>query len=155
MDALRLEIEALRKEVRADRERIKALEKEAHVRSEKPVNLHQNKQGAEYPPLYSHLHATDQQRNELLQVDPAGPRSNQPLQSYVDRKGNPYAADRKPEVPEPGEYLAEAEAALQRLRQNPRDKQAAEALDRAARRLKAGAKGDEKDNPGNGPPAKQ
>jgi hypothetical protein len=49
----------------------------------------------------------------------------------------PVITGRRPNQPEgAGDPLAEAEAALQRLRANPDDKQAAEALEKALERLK-------------------
>jgi hypothetical protein len=82
-----LEIEALRKELRATKERVKALE--AEVRGPK--------------------------------------RAYQPL---------PQAANKRAQTKKADDPLAEAEAALKKLRERPDDKQAAEALERALKRLR-------------------
>ena len=74
------------------------------------------------------------------------------LKERLDRetrrhKPEKLGADRKPR--EAADSLAEAEAALKQLRQNPDSKQAADALERALRRLKERPKpeGDSPKNP--------
>jgi RNA polymerase sigma factor (sigma-70 family) len=168
------ELDALRREIDALRERVKVLEAEVRGRKDQPVNSYQRPQGAGYQeralqsytekPNYTlRTPAAEQpgdkvdQRGNWYISDQEGKRYvlDQDGKRYVlDQQGNQHAVPEKPGRPATGEYLAEAEAALKRLRQNPNDKQAAEALDRAARRLKAGAKGEE-DASGSKPPQQE
>jgi RNA polymerase sigma factor (sigma-70 family) len=111
LDALRLEMEALRKEIRATRERVKALE--AEVRGQK-------EQGAIVNPVLSDYRA----QLAIGQVVPRPPvETRAEAEVRMDSERN-YDA------------FAEAEAALKKLRQNPHDKQAAEALEKATLQIK-------------------
>jgi RNA polymerase sigma factor (sigma-70 family) len=147
LDALRLEIDALRREVRADRERIKILEAEVRGRKKQRAGLNQSQetapgktyqieQGIEYPRTGYRVDVapgTKEYRVDEYRVDVA-PGANQ------NRK--------KP----PSDYLAEAEAALKRLRQDPGDKGAAELLETATRQLGARARGEGRRNRDTQPP---
>jgi RNA polymerase sigma factor (sigma-70 family) len=119
LEALRLEIEALRKGLRATRERVKTLEGEVQALKAKDAAAPQQ-QGAGgnsvgrvqldlAPYMVEHINLSDGLRTLLL----AEVGVNDPL--------------------------AEAEAALKNLRQDPNDKQATDALERALQRLKEGA----------------
>jgi RNA polymerase sigma factor (sigma-70 family) len=144
LDALRLEIDALRKEVRADRERIKALEGEVRGRKEQGTALNQiqQREGVNSSvPLTVRLPANQIQQGERVQ-------SGLPLNVTVPagQSNAQYSALGLAPTQAPADYFAEAEAALKRLRENPRDSQAAELLERATQRLKARAKGEGKSN---------
>jgi RNA polymerase sigma factor (sigma-70 family) len=142
LDALRLEIDALRREVRADRERIRALEAEVRGPKEQGVGMNQIQQGERVQstvPLTVTLPANQIQQGERVQSAvpltvtlPAGQTGAQ-----LSALGFVLTAD----------HFAEAEAALKRLRLNPHDKQAADALDKAVRLLKAGASAEGKSDP--------
>jgi RNA polymerase sigma factor (sigma-70 family) len=114
LEALRLEVEALRKGLQATRERVKTLEAE--------VQALQGKDGAA-----NRFKGAGQ---EMSLKDNAGQASRQATQEY-DQWLNQVAKSRATDDP-----LAEAEAAVKKLRQDPRDKQATEALERALQRLK-------------------
>jgi len=118
LEALRLEIEALRKSLQATRERVKTLEGE--------MSALKGKSGG-----------------------PAGmPGAGQPAQGSVPgaRPGlGEYAEPRKGPVNFPlvgtafllpADSVSELEDAVKRLRNDPKDKQAAEALERALKQLK-------------------
>jgi RNA polymerase sigma factor (sigma-70 family) len=113
LEELRLEVAALRKGLEATRERVRGLEEEVQAlrAAPRPGRVDQN-----------------------AQVGPArhrppgeGRNSNGGLTGSLI--GNERNFDVNP--------LAEAEAALKKLRTNPSDKQAADALERALKRLKA------------------
>jgi hypothetical protein len=112
VDALRLEIDALRKEVRATRERVKALEAERGQR---------------------------QKNARMPASDPAPGARLTNIVTDLPKDAEPAdMIGRRTSAPErPYDVFAEAEAALKRLRENPRDKRAAKALENASRRLNA------------------
>jgi RNA polymerase sigma factor (sigma-70 family) len=77
--------------------------------------------------LRKELRAT-KERVKALEAEVRGPkRAYQPL---------PQAANRRAQTKKADDPLAEAEAALKKLRERPDDKQAAEALERALKRLR-------------------
>jgi RNA polymerase sigma-70 factor (ECF subfamily) len=107
LEELRLEVAALRKGLESTRERVKALEGEVQaLRGPRRRGLN-FRQGATAKPL-----------------DPTE-ADRQMLQRLEDAR-----------LSEPAGPLAEAEAALKKLRANPNDKQAADALERALKQLK-------------------
>ena len=134
LESLRLEIEALRKELRAMRVRVKALEDAARGgkgRDEgrpREAGPGPRPRGADTRPP----------RGEELAPQPRGAdtgRETPPLtrEPSVERgRDTGRLSSRTTEGP-----IAEAEAALRKLRANPDDKQAAEELERALKRLKA------------------
>jgi hypothetical protein len=110
LESLRLELEALRRELRATRDRVKALE--AKVQGQGGGG---NQYGY-YPPA------------------PKGPGSVLP----PDKAKNPYSGPKLPPkaAKKPTDPLTEIQEAANRLRRDPTDKEAADALERAVRRLK-------------------
>ncbi len=110
LESLRLEIEALRREVRAMGARLKAVEGKAQGQS------------GGGPSAY-----TPAPTKATTEYKAVGPQAA--YYRYVER--NAASAEKAPADP-----LAELEDAVKRLRQDPKDKRAAEALDRALRRLK-------------------
>jgi hypothetical protein len=121
-------MEALRKEVRATRERVKALE--AEVRGQKGQGATLNDVYRDYNDLYR------RQRVIYDQVVPDG--------STASPVGRPSEPTVQTGSKVRHDAFAEAEAALRKLRQNPSDKQAAEALEKATQRIKARTKGESK-----------
>jgi hypothetical protein len=118
LGALRLEMEALRKEVRATRARVQVLEAEVRGQKGKDTNLPQS---ARYSQSFNPLALSG-------------------LTSAEYRSITRYGSER------PYDVFAEAEAALKKLRENPRDKQAAKALEQATQWLKARTETEEKGN---------
>ncbi len=116
LDSLRLEIEALRRELRATRDRVRALEAKVQGQGggEGPTN---NPYSAPRP---------KEARKDGAPAQPKGPSS--------------YGVAKQPSKALPGKKatdpLTEIQEAANRLRKNPTDKEAADALDRAVRRLK-------------------
>jgi RNA polymerase sigma factor (sigma-70 family) len=108
LEALRLEIEALRKELRATTARLKELE--AEVRGPKKEVA---PRVTTEPPVEKGVTFTRPIRNIPTVTD------------YVE-----------PKTKQTADPVSDAEAALKKLRANPSDKQAAEALERALKRLK-------------------
>jgi RNA polymerase sigma factor (sigma-70 family) len=109
LEALRLEIEALRKSLQATRERVKTLEDE--MRGLKG-------QGGMIPPG----------RMSGMMGRMGGPPGFRGAGQEM-RSGRPGGN-------RPSDPVADAEAALKKLRQDPTDKQAADELERALKRLK-------------------
>jgi hypothetical protein len=130
LEALRLEVEALRKSLQATRERVKALEGEVQALKSSPRAAGP---AGELPAGVS------------SQLRPsAGKISSVELAPMV---GQPYSVEFVPPTTEKvqpvttrpaggADPLAEAEAALKKLRQKPDDEQAADALEKALQRLK-------------------
>ena len=114
LDSLRLEIEALRRELRATRDRVKALEAKV-----------QGPGGAVHSYGYGRY---DQ------------PAAKGPANEYQPEKPkSPYGAAKLPtDLPrkKATDPLTEIQEAASRLRKNPADKEAADALERSVRRLK-------------------
>jgi RNA polymerase sigma factor (sigma-70 family) len=109
LESLRLEIEALRREVRAMSARLKAVEGKAQGQGGGPGG---------YAPA---------PKNAKTDYKAADPKAA--YYRYIERGA--ASAEKAPADP-----LAELEDAVKRLRKDPKDKRAAEALDRALRRLK-------------------
>jgi RNA polymerase sigma factor (sigma-70 family) len=121
LEALRLEVEALRKGLQATRERVKTLEDR--------VQALQGQGGGSPRPEGASAGS--------LEVKPKGaPYSEaQPVIKYVTTtyENVPWGPPKRKEAADP---LAEAEAALKKLKERPDDKQAADALEQALQRLK-------------------
>jgi RNA polymerase sigma factor (sigma-70 family) len=135
LESLRLEIEALRKELRAMRDRFKALEEEVGA-----LRGRGGPPGQEPPRRHSgqYIHP------DLGQyINPDLWKGKPP--EAVDRKGGPQQA---------ADPVADAEAALKKLRANPGDKQATEALERALKLLKEREKSKPSGQPYPGEPKK-
>jgi RNA polymerase sigma-70 factor (ECF subfamily) len=115
LEALRLEVEALRKELRVTREQVKELRAEVQ-------NLKgQAKAAAPNPP-----------GGKTLPADVKNLHTETYNETY---NGKTFTFFSLPDDP-----VATAEEALKKLRANPDDKQAAEALERASKQLKERAK---------------
>jgi RNA polymerase sigma factor (sigma-70 family) len=119
LDELRLEVAALRKGLEATRARVKTLEGElqtlkgrATTEANKVRELFQNRDG------------------KFVEVKPAVPLGKAYVDVDVDGWADLFV------VEQPNAPLAEAEAALKKLRTNPNDKQAADALEKALKELK-------------------
>jgi len=122
LEALRREMEALRKEVRATRARVQVLEAEVRGQKGKQTSLPQSNafNNPYLAPSLSGPGPADDRFMPWYRPNPAGERNISRVKSE-----RPYDA------------FAEAEAALKKLRENPRDKGAAKALEQATQRLKA------------------
>jgi RNA polymerase sigma factor (sigma-70 family) len=120
LEALRLEIGALRKELRATQERVRVLEDQ--VASPKGT-----KTGAGPAP----------EKPDPARVKQALEREMQANKLAEKLRALSAAQLKRKEAADP---LAEAEAALRKLRQDPSDSKAADALERALQRLKERAK---------------
>jgi hypothetical protein len=132
LEAIRLEMEALRKEVRSARQQLKELaaEVEALKARGKSVAGPVTRPAAEVPsgtpatpapPVLAGVAAPTPRPNPVPQAT---------AQQFLLQALANQAAQR------PNDPLADAEAALKKLRQNPNDKQATESLERALKRLK-------------------
>jgi RNA polymerase sigma factor (sigma-70 family) len=109
LEALRLEVQALRKGLDATRERVKTLELEAKARASQAAPAAHADSVARY--------LQDQAREQVdLKV-----AERTRLFLYLEANTDP---------------VSEAEAALKKLRQNPNDQQAIDALEKALKRLK-------------------
>jgi hypothetical protein len=143
LEALRLEMEALRKEVRAMRERVKALEGEMRAMKDTGGGAgSRGGRGGSYgsggagggppgtqPPAGG---GPSSGFGPPGAQPPGGGRTNRFATEPAGKQPPRYPTS-GPEKPDP---LAEAEAALKQLRSDPTDKQAAEALEKALKRLK-------------------
>jgi RNA polymerase sigma factor (sigma-70 family) len=138
LESLRLEIEALRKELRATHERVKTLEGEMRAMKETGGRAsNRGGRGAGYGSVTPDMPTpgadnfggrgeTPRPRSPYS-TEPATPR---PSDNYPPRSPTSGTTSERPDP------LTEAEAALKQLRRDPTDKQAAEALERALKRLK-------------------
>jgi RNA polymerase sigma factor (sigma-70 family) len=142
LESLRLEIEALRRELRATKETVRELQ--AEVRGKKEVGTRLDRDEKELRRLDSlKLEGEKRKRLEMLQLE-ADNRRLLDLRKLEAEKLHRLDAARREEAAAKAllgekaaaDPLAELEDAVKRLRKNPKDKQAAEALDRALRRLK-------------------
>jgi hypothetical protein len=130
LEALRLEIEALRKSLQATRERVKTLEGEVSELKRKsggPAGVRGRPGGAGAPVAPGTPAGALPALPGARGGQPSVPGGQQGLPP--SRKGS--MANKAPADP-----VADAEAALKKLRENPGDKQATEALERALKRLK-------------------
>jgi RNA polymerase sigma factor (sigma-70 family) len=114
LEELRLEVAALRKGLEVTRERVKALE----------VEVHASRQRDTAGPKKPAAQADYDEANRVYQK----------LLSEAHKARNKRA--------EPADPLAEAEDALKKLRADPKDRQATDALEKALKRLKERAKPD-------------
>ena len=134
LEALRLEIEALRKSLQATRERVRTLEGE--VGALKGQRGGPQGMGGAMPPG-SNIPGGGGQGGPPGGGMPSGPPG-------AMKGGPPNRGPQPPGMMPPGmrgpkapaDPVSEAEAALKKLRENPGDKQATEALERALKRLK-------------------
>jgi RNA polymerase sigma factor (sigma-70 family) len=116
LEELRLEVAALRKGLDATRERVKTLEAEAQARAGG---------AAAAPGAPDHTTVGRKLNNLWAEKARWSAVTGQPLEWYVELKRDP---------------LSDAEAAVKKLRQNPNDQQAADALERAVQQLKKRSK---------------
>jgi RNA polymerase sigma factor (sigma-70 family) len=133
LEALRLEVEALRKSLQATRERVKTLEGEVQALKSSPRAA-----GAagELPAGASLLTPTAGKVSSVELAPTVG-------HSYSVEFVTPTTEKVQPVTTRPAggaDPLAEAEAALKKLREHPDDKQAADALEKAVQRLKEQSK---------------
>jgi RNA polymerase sigma factor (sigma-70 family) len=137
LEALRLEVQALRKSVEANRERVKALEGEvASLRGRSAPGAAGLKEELERAMQLRDL-AEEKALKDLAVSPSAAVEDATALGNLVDEKAlKDMATRRLKEAKQVADPLAEAEAALKKLRQRPDDKQAVDALERALRRLK-------------------
>jgi hypothetical protein len=141
LESLRLEIEALRRELRATKDMVKALQ--AEVRGKKDAELKRESTLDMLKKVEAQrLEAEKLQRLEALRLEGEN-RQRLDAQKLEAEKLRRLEALWRAEAAKAGwsrkealNTLAELEDAVKRLRQDPKDKQAAEALDRALRRLK-------------------
>jgi hypothetical protein len=123
LEALRLEMEALRKELRATRERVKALEGEMRaLKGPMPPGVGGSRQGM----VGGMMGMMRGGKGGPHGIGEAGKGDLRPSDPTL-RKGGPQQAV---------DPVADAEAALKKLRQDPTDKQAADELERALKLLK-------------------
>jgi hypothetical protein len=145
LEELRLEVAALRKGLEVTRERVKALEGEVQtLKASRPAR------GT----------GTGTEANNSLGAKPGtthrGSNNSLGAKPGTTKKGSneAQAFDRRPSLIEgahSADPLADAEAALKELRQNPSDKQAADALERAVKQLGELAKPADQPKPANQP----
>jgi RNA polymerase sigma-70 factor (ECF subfamily) len=133
LEELRLEVAALRKGLEVTRERVKALEAEAQARK---GAANQSRDAG--PELRFHL-----QPSSIGFVDPKVHLSTGTELRFNVQPAQPHIVLRFADTGTVGgDPLVEAEAALKKLRQDPKDRQATDALERALKRLKERAKPD-------------
>jgi RNA polymerase sigma factor (sigma-70 family) len=156
LESLRLEIEALRRELRATKDSLRELQ--AEVRGKQGADIRRGRDVEEYRRLDSlKLEAERRQRLDVLEADKrkrldALKLEAEQLHRLEAARREEAAAKALRGVKAAPDPLAELEDAVKRLRKNPQDKKAAEALDRAMRRLKEQPKpnkpGQQGHNPG-------
>jgi hypothetical protein len=130
LEALRLEVEALRKGLQATRERVKALEGEVQALKVSPRAAGT---AGELPFGVSFQLAPTADKVSSVELAPMGGTP------YSVELATPAREKAQPPTARPAgaaDPLAEAEAALKKLRANPDDRQAADALEQALKRLK-------------------
>jgi RNA polymerase sigma factor (sigma-70 family) len=118
---------------------------------QQPGNLYQNAPMSESFNRFSQTDAgADKQKQpgQLSGPDTAGTKKGQ----SSDRMDSFLAPSQRRQ--RSSDAFAEAESALRKLRQNPRDKQAAQALERATQRLKVEAAGERLEDPNSNRPQK-
>jgi RNA polymerase sigma factor (sigma-70 family) len=146
LESLRLEIEALRRELRATKDLVKELQ--AEVRGKKDTAIRRDVEELRRLDVLK-LEGENRRRLDALKLE-ADQRKRLDAMKLEAEKRHRLEALRRDEaaakalrgekaVPDP---LAELEDAVKRLRKSPNDKRAAEALDRALRRLKERQKPD-------------
>jgi RNA polymerase sigma factor (sigma-70 family) len=125
LEALRLEIEALRKELRATKERVKALE----ARGGRP-------QGQAAEPFHDKATTAPVAQPRPLDRAPTDAPITQPRPLHRATTNRPITTGADTGLNKAADPLSEAEAALKKLRENPGDREATKALERALRLLK-------------------
>jgi RNA polymerase sigma factor (sigma-70 family) len=133
LEALRLEVEALRKSLQATRERVRALEDEvAALKGTKA-------EAAPAPNKPSAAVLKEELEREKVWMHKL---ANEKTKDLADQKRKAVEAAEKlsdlaaQKMRQTADPLAEAEAALKKLKERPDDKQAADALEKALQRLK-------------------
>jgi RNA polymerase sigma factor (sigma-70 family) len=129
LEALRLEIEALRKELRATRERVKALEGEVGALKGQSGS----RAGAMSPGGDTMSRMMQPMGSGSMRGKGSGPMMPGSMGGSPGYKG---AGHEMLGGVRPADPVANAEAALKKLRQDPSDKKAAEELERALKQLK-------------------
>jgi RNA polymerase sigma factor (sigma-70 family) len=129
LEALRLEIEALRKELRATRERVKTLEGEVGALKGQSGS----RAGAMSPGGDAMSRMMQPMGSGGMRGKGSGPMMPGSMGGSPGYKG---AGHEMRGGVRPADPVADAEAALKKLRQDPSDKQAAEELERALKLLK-------------------
>jgi RNA polymerase sigma factor (sigma-70 family) len=139
LEELRLEVAALRKSLEATRARVKALEGEVQTLRASGRAPAAAGQWGKAAPLPATPKPPAADAPTWLGRSPA-PKGTSPVTPVPRPSDSPYA---KPPAPAtklpartPDDPFGEAEAALKKLRKDPGDKQAADALERALERLK-------------------
>jgi RNA polymerase sigma factor (sigma-70 family) len=154
LEELRLEVAALRKGLQATRERVRALEEEVQTLKARPGTPLPPVRAGENGPGFSLQPFIELEGAPGNWVAPATQGERRPARRLED----PTAAGPQPKLPGPGtggappgnklepptprgggrppDPLADAEAALKKLRQHPDDKQAVDALERALKALR-------------------
>jgi RNA polymerase sigma factor (sigma-70 family) len=162
LEALRLEFEAMRKLLQATRERVRVLENE--VRTLKSGNrLPAGRMPGARPPAAPPppVDPSGDLAPRPGAIGPgAGPLPAAPGQPAGPRPGPRPGNRTPPAAPDPflskpvqdADPLANVERAMNRLRANPKDTRAVEALERALKRLKEQEKKEKPDEPGEGTP---
>jgi RNA polymerase sigma factor (sigma-70 family) len=161
LEELRLEVAALRKGVEAMRERVRALEQKdqaagaarptgsrdrgvvdhvmvpAEEHTVRPGRTYVNERGTEEHTVRPGRTYVNERGTDEHTVRPGRTYVNERgTEEHTVRPGRTYVNERKVDV----NPLADAEVALKKLRANPNDKQAADALERALKQLKERAK---------------
>jgi RNA polymerase sigma factor (sigma-70 family) len=177
LEAVRLEIEALRKEMRAMRERMNAMEARVQRQERRGEPQQTMEQYLQYRRALQALPRTRLDTRpaqaeppaRMLPYDPTAPRAeaqpayapgpqppaavSRPAAGSVGQQPQlaGVATARQPRGNEAADPLSAAEAALMKLRANPGDSQAADALGRALKRLKEQRKPARSSPPENNP----
>jgi RNA polymerase sigma factor (sigma-70 family) len=161
LEELRLEVAALRKGLEAMRERVRALEQKDQAAGVARPTGSRDRGVVDHATIPAEGHTVRPGRTYVNERD-TGEHTVRPGRTYVNerdtaehtvrpgrtyvnergteehtvRPGRTYANERKVDV----NPLADAEVALKKLRANPNDKQAADALERALKQLKVDQK---------------
>jgi RNA polymerase sigma factor (sigma-70 family) len=142
LEALRLEVEALRKRLDATRQELKDLKAEVRAsKVEAGSGAAPKSPGADTRPLPPDLTIPADTTNREAPTAPvpgtrSGAKETQENAAPGKRYWSVIRDERAPDKPDGGDPLAEAEAALKKLRERPDDRQAADSLERALQRLK-------------------
>jgi hypothetical protein len=127
LESLRLEIEALRRELRATKDLVKVLQ--AEVRGKKDADIRLDVEELRRLDALK-LEADQRKRLDALKLEA---EKLHRLEALRREEAAAKALRGEKAAPDP---LAELEDAVRMLRKDPKDKRAAEALDRAMKRLK-------------------
>jgi RNA polymerase sigma factor (sigma-70 family) len=140
LESLRLEIEALRRELRATKDMVKELQAEVRGQKAKPMQTgvwgqkaEAARREAEAANARFKLQAEEEARLRAKEAEGRAKLKAEEMARLRAKEAEERFMKRGKEAPDP---LAELEDAVKRLRKDPTDKRAAEALDRALRRMK-------------------